>query len=169
MGFLAKIDDNGNIIWDRVFNYENFGLIWFNFYDLIQFNDSGYLVAGSADKYNPEINFWEYKGLLIKTDNYGCVIPGCHITSTQKSPSHSIDILLYPNPTSNILQIQLENVPNGTFKVFDATGSLIHKFSHFDFTDVHILDVSTFIPGTYHLQYTNKEGQIWAESFVVSR
>jgi hypothetical protein len=72
--------------------------------------------------------------------------------------SESILIEVYPNPTSNVLNIKNEN-PNATqFAVYDVNGKLIKTINLKNtITEVSVKDLSN---GMYFYQVLNNEGTI---------
>ncbi|MBL4650006.1 MAG: T9SS type A sorting domain-containing protein [Aureispira sp.] len=63
-----------------------------------------------------------------------------------------MDWRVYPNPTSNFLQIELKNETDDfVFELFNHTGQLLLR------TKKNKIDVSTFSKGMYYLKIINTE------------
>lgn len=61
--------------------------------------------------------------------------------------------LIYPNPASRIVRVQLPDSSNGALSVFDAQGKLVMQESTIG--SMHELDVSSLSAGLYVVKYTS--------------
>jgi len=79
-------------------------------------------------------------------------------TATKKI---SIDIIVYPNPTSEYLSVDTDEL-GLNYTIIDMNGSILMKGAY-----NNRIDVSGFKKGTYSIQLINKEGQIYISQFLV--
>ncbi len=108
---------------------------------------------------------------LLKLDEYGCLVPGCHIIDGVEELSEApVHLSMYPNPTSNYLNMYFRSerpVKKGMFRVYDTSGRLVHSFSAGRNDTTYIIPVWSWPKGVYALQYV-AEGEVWwAEKVVV--
>jgi len=72
------------------------------------------------------------QGWLIKVDEYGCLVPGCHIIDdVDEAAAPSPQWKLYPNPASDFLNVFFdpgERPAEGQFRVLDAQGRILKRF-----------------------------------------
>ncbi len=62
----------------------------------------------------------------------------------------------YPNPTSGIVNIEVDMALTGSIEVFDAKGSLVGSFPIVEYP--MSIDLSSLTDGIYHLVFLNSEG-----------
>lgn len=67
------------------------------------------------------------------------------------------NIVIYPNPSDEILYIQTEKKPNGNVEFFNLLGQCIHSQTLAE-TGITITPVSTFSNGNYMLKLTTSKG-----------
>lgn len=72
---------------------------------------------------------------------------------------------LFPNPTTDVLNIRLEEAKPVTWLALDALGRVI--FRKQTTTDTHSFDVSNLAPGTYILTALDEQGVLESRRFVV--
>ncbi|MDD2636519.1 MAG: T9SS type A sorting domain-containing protein [Bacteroidales bacterium] len=86
-----------------------------------QTEDGGFIMAGVA--YDPQV-MW-----LVKTDSCGCVEEDCECGgSTVEEFTNELNIVVYPNPASDLLYLQLpENSGDALVKIYDATGRIVQS------------------------------------------
>lgn len=107
----------------------------------------------------------------MKVDEYGCLIPGCHLLDQLVEPSgnSNLEVAVYPNPTSDFLNFQLRgNIPKerGSFRVLNSNGQVLEVFPAETIESTFILRVSEWPSGTYFLQYVI-EGEVLVSKKVI--
>ena len=77
-GWILKISAEGDSIWSRQYHYVVSPSDLHHIYDIETTNDGGFIMCGQAGDmfHNPPPG---QQGWLIKTDEYGCIVPGCQI------------------------------------------------------------------------------------------
>lgn len=86
------------------------------------------------------------------------VAPASVITKNTVEKNH---LLLYPNPVSNLLNIQVQG--NSSYRVFNSVGQLLISG---EINEQHQLDVNTWSKGMYFFQSISN-GNIQTERFIV--
>jgi hypothetical protein len=121
-------------------------------YNIIATSDHGYAVIGNSDSDCFACIYF------IKTDSLGCVVPGCHLSSTVPGPvPEGHKITAYPNPAQDALTIEvgLNAVPARLyFTLIDAMGRPVHREfadTAFDGKLAHTLTVGHLPRGMYLL------------------
>jgi hypothetical protein len=74
------------------------------------------------------------------------------LITTHLTENSQIDISLYPNPTSNLLNVEIESLERVTYEIFDAYGKLV-RFGSLQ----PKLDFSDFTSGIYWLKITDEQ------------
>jgi len=93
--------------------------------------------------------------------SYSKIIP---ITSNSKNGN---DFLIYPNPATNILHIELYNSPLAEIKIINVLGAeILSKQIH---DDLNTIDVSEFSNGIYFVTATTDGQQINSTKLIISK
>jgi hypothetical protein len=71
-------------------------------------------------------------------------------------------IQIYPNPTSNILFVNLPPAQTGTLNLYDLTGKLVLQLQQNQISNQRI-DLSPLAPGMYTLAYTGNGNSLYAK------
>ncbi len=141
LGLMMKIDNSRNLLWKRTYNYfpivENSFNGW-NFIESInEASDGGFICSGRIREHAVHPNPQLIVPWVFKTDEYGCLEPGCQFVGTE-------DILVglentmtvFPNPVEDIATISFgkENLSQlsdllsiGELIVFDIHGKEIYR------------------------------------------
>ena len=170
-GWVGKVDPYGQELWSRDYVGISGSNPRHTVYDLKETPDGGVVLVGesrgaSSDGLPPQ------QAWVMKLDQFGCLVPGCHIVDDVGEADFNISQLaVYPNPVSDYLNFQLRSdrgSGDNHFRIVDANGRLVDSFT----TTVH--DNTTFIvpvwdwpPGTYFLQLIDeKDGKVISEKFI---
>jgi Secretion system C-terminal sorting domain len=147
-GYILKIDPNGNQIWYRKYTQTEGN--WCFFYDVIQTSDGGYFLTGSLF---PEIDITQDIWGL-KLDDMGCLVPGCDTLISVGEQSLSASFSVYPNPTSQFINIYL---PQGSlskeisFELLDISGKVVKSFTPKMEDATFMMDIEELAAGIYFL------------------
>jgi hypothetical protein len=168
-GWMGKIDDNGNLLWARTYtgvdSDDNRQLL----YDVKEASNGGFVAVGFSRDYTADT--LQQQAWIIKTDEYGCIVPGCNITSTKDPETSQISLSLYPNPSSDILNIWYASADFNPrqppqFQVTDMQGRVWKSFSADTNNVTLMLSVQDLPVGSYVLTCSEKEGGL---PFVIAR
>ena len=168
---LVKVSLQGDSLWNRYFNIINGIESNPTIYDLEATPDGGYVIVGET---RPSLGDTTLqRAWILKTDEHGCLVPGCHIIDTVKEPNQSaIQVKLYPNPASEILNIFIRtNQPNSKydFRITDNSGRIFQTFQNRFSEETLTISLTDYPNGIYYLQVLNKEEIIKTKQFVISK
>ena len=164
---ISKFEEDGNEIWHRSYRYWGDLILGTNtFEDVVPLQDkSGYHLIGTSSKrlHNGNTTFaWLWQ---MTVDNYGCLVPGCHLPSSvdeEMSPSENT-IRLYPNPTVDFVNIL--NDRKYTYRLIDNIGNIVSTFESTSYDETIVLDMRSYASGVYYLQKCKGKNCI-TESFI---
>jgi hypothetical protein len=161
-GYLIKVTDEGEFLWHRHYAFaEKTECI---FRDLRATEDGGVVAAGRASLNN---DYPSNDGWVIKTDEHGCIVPGCHVGVLENQATAAFK--LYPNPARDIVNLYLEtdqNRPRGTITIHDLQGREVKNFAAPQNETTYIIDISMLPSGMYVVSYTDGEVRV-SERLVV--
>ena len=94
---------------------------------------------------------------------------GMTTTISQSSSTVSKDMLIYPNPVQDFLNLQISGLSSETvsFQVFDAAGKLVMQYNSVGTNNLHRLQVKQLPQGNYFIKgYTPKGEAIGKIKFI---
>lgn len=155
-GWLMALDENGDSLWQR--EYAHFSgsrqihLLWdFEMLDDGRLviagwidNTSSYAIAGTAQGY------W---GWLIRTDSFGCIVPGCQLLDNTENVAVIFDnnVTVFPNPASEVVHFRFDKAigKETEIRVYSGLGQLVGQTASPLPTDVMQIEVSDWQSGMY--------------------
>ncbi|MBP9083323.1 MAG: T9SS type A sorting domain-containing protein [Bacteroidia bacterium] len=160
-GYIIKTDSLGAMVWDRHFNLNN-NHSYFRDFDFTL--DGGYICAGFAfTGASGNQDAW-----LVKLDSLGCDSIGCAAYVGLFDPPNikEEEILLFPNPVHDILQIKFDFPYAGAlhWTLYTAEGKLIKQRPEYVMKYFSI-NVSDLNPGMYLLQLKTDTGRTMKKFF----
>jgi len=174
-GVLALFDANGDSLWSRyyiAFSNEHTNLL----YDVNPTSDGGFILCGYGFQHwdDPHPNLATI--YVVKTDSFGCVVPGCQNVGVQEYELGLQERLrVAPNPAADRVNLELE-LPAGyattgavSVVVFDATGQEVEreKVEHDGAVLSHTLRVADWQPGLYHVHLADEKKWLAGAKVVV--
>ena len=150
-GVISKFDENGNEIWHRSYRYWNdliFGTNTFADVSALP-NKSGYNLIGYSTKRLTQQNTtfaWLWQ---MTVDNYGCLVPGCHLPSSTIFRDKEIELKIYPNPTFDVVYILNDGVFE--YRFIDSNGMELTKMTSTEKDETIILDINEYPSGIYYI------------------
>ncbi|MCB9293683.1 MAG: T9SS type A sorting domain-containing protein [Lewinellaceae bacterium] len=173
-GWIVKVSEQGDSLWSRYLRFFTQSPDWtlMHFlYDIKETADGGFVMAGQAEDF--EAGWQGQQGWLVKVDEHGCLVPGCHLVGTaSESAAAGPRLLLFPNPAGDLLNVFLKDpaLPlrsGAAFRILDAEGRLLATYSAGRLEEAtHILPVQGLPAGLYLLQYSEEQGVLWSGKFV---
>ena len=160
-GYIVKTDSLGILQWDRMFHMNN-NHSYFRDFDFTL--DGGYICAGFAFTGNSgNQDAW-----LVKLDSLGCDSLGCaaYVGLFEPPQNKEEEIVLFPNPAYDILQIKFDFPYAGALHwyLYTAEGKLIKQRPEYVMRNFSI-DVSDFNPGMYLLELKTDSGRTMKKFF----
>jgi hypothetical protein len=132
-------------------------------YKMRRAHDGGYLIVGKSSR--PGVGGW-----FVKTDSLGFALPNgtdtlYHI-GIGEQPEQNIAFRVYPNPTSDRVNIVFEEVPKGDIQLqlFDITGRLIDNKEINNQNNI-TFNLNNLKKGVYILNIKSYEG--WSKSVKI--
>ena len=142
---IHRVSPLGKTIWSRT--YDRHPDQHDYFWSLEQTPDGGFIICGST--WNTSQDAW-----LIKLDEHGCNVPGCHLIDGTTEPRVQLyGSIVYPNPTSGVLTIELNRpaVNDAKFTITDMLGKEMFGSVIQAQTTEWQLDMSSYPNGIYLL------------------
>jgi hypothetical protein len=157
-GVISKMDLQGNYKWNRLYTARGSGrqTSWNQFNDIIRVPQGGYLLCGSSEvAYKQDVN---EAGWLMKIDEEGCYIPGCHLIS-QTADEQNVELQVWPNPARGRVALLHNFDQNVTIKIVDAQGNLHAHYRNIPALDTQLVNLDGFRPGTYYVHLHTASGK----------
>jgi hypothetical protein len=172
-GWLLKIDENGDSVWYREYQYYSVTDDDYNkLYDLCLAPDGGYVTVGQASTWTEPQTAW-----VIKVDSLGCDTPGCatgvYIPVPQVVGNEAF--LLYPNPANSALNCRLQIASpaygwadcKSLLLIYDMIGRKMEELQIPKGQELVRIDVSSYPAGIYIAVLKNEKRMLGRRKFVV--
>jgi len=168
--WLMKVSPQGDSLWVRYFTLFDEEPLAPEPMDLKATPDGGYIVCGAIDPPDDGgVHPLRY-GWLLKLDEYGCLVPGCHLsTGTEEEAAPRPALALYPNPARDFLNFELRGArpaPDGVFRILDAQGRLLQTIPGREALGTLVVPVHDWAAGAYVVQYLEGGQARAAEQFL---
>ena len=176
VGWLAKVSLDGEKLWNRKIRYLEVPdvLETHEIFDLKEMPGGGYLMGGQTI-YGNEPTGPIQRGWLLRVDEEGCLVPGCHLVNTEEeAAAPALSLHLYPNPAQEYLYVLLRDAGiarrrGAALQLLDLQGRILQSHPAGRIDEVtSILPVQGLPAGAYVLRYV-AEGQVLAAERVVVR
>lgn len=174
VGIMQKVSTEGDSIWMRSFNYVNdtsdYGQKHY-ISDVTYSPDGGYILYGHVTYSGREGDtIWNAPAWLLKVDKYGCLVPGCQDSTDTINTVEILDdiqVMLYPNPTSDNLLVYQQDGGITNYTITDIIGNKINQWAGDLPNHTYIIDVSSYKSGIYILNVNKGQGKFTSKKFVV--
>jgi len=168
--WVMKVSNTGDSLWARHFTLINEEPGMPEPMDLKATPDGGYIVCGAIDPPDDGgVHPLRY-GWLLKLDEHGCLVPGCHLeTSTEEAAAPAATLALYPNPARDFINFELRGArpaPDGVFHILDAQGRLLQTIPGREALGTIVVPVHDWAVGAYVVQYLEGGQARAAEQFL---
>jgi len=168
--FMMKLDSNYNFLWKRIYIPEGYDELNISpakcqLNDFVENEDGSITALGRVYMYTgtgPQGGYIQ-DSYMIRVDSLGCLIPGCSVGITEFEDL--TDLLVYPNPTSSDLSIQLPNTDTWIVRIFNSNGQLVstEKINQSNFIQLNFQNLNT---GLYTVHTMNSAGRVYSEMVV---
>ena len=173
-GWLVKVDEDGEVLWDRTYHYINTPYEEHTLNDLKATGDGGYIFCGESRDLDSDQEFTEgppQQGWLVKVDEYGCLIEDCQlsddINEMEKKRSKEY-FKAGPIPAADFLNIyQRITAHLSTYQLINSSGQVVEEFPALSKGSTMILDVSKFSAGSYQLVLRDGEEVLQSEKVLI--
>jgi hypothetical protein len=160
IGFMLKLDANLNEEWYRYYVpsvWEGMGR-WSNLTDVVENENGTYTAVGllyTNTGVGP-LNGFIQDTYIVTVDSLGCIVEGCDVNVEEYEPEPGL--MLYPNPTSDKINIQLPQLDSWTIYIYDSAGRIVlHDFK--TQTKRITLDLTILQSGFYNVKAVNTVGK----------
>ena len=172
-GIIAKVSNEGDSLWLRKY----FGVtdLWESniFFDIEATDDSLYSLVGEA--FNPFPGETQgTHGWVLVTDKYGCLIPGCHLISSNEDSEEKNELLsspmkIYPNPAIDVVNVLITTKlsSKATLHLINNLGQEIDSWQNFEIGATYIIPVGHYTPGTYIMTMTQDNSIIDSKVVII--
>ncbi len=163
-GVIAKIDNDGCMQWIRNYQSAQDDVQSGKLNNIKATPDGGYIAVGTGRRDDSTFQ----NGWAIKTDEWGCVVPGCQYivtsdcdgtTPIEEVVQEEVEIKVFPNPTNGRVVLKSNHQNIVEVKVYNTSGQLLH-FESIRNTEAE-LNLEEMISGIYILQIRLEEGLVW--------
>ncbi len=172
--FLAKVSTEGELMWQRKYKYFDLGNDQHELYDLRATSDGGFIFCGEAkgvDEDNPDVIGPYQQGWLVKVDEYGCLVEGCHLSDnvSEIEMENKEYFKASPIPASDFLNIyQTQQVsPLAIYELYDLQGRLIKAIPVADSGTTLMVDISDLNSGNYVLSLREGNQLLQQQKMIV--
>ncbi|MDO8969577.1 MAG: T9SS type A sorting domain-containing protein, partial [Saprospiraceae bacterium] len=170
-GWVFRVDENKEVLWDRTYTDTTFQGEVFKLQSIAPTSDGGYIAVGTID--NNMTGVRESHNWILKLDSLGCLQSGCgetnYITGTTETTFlKGENILVYPNPANSYVNIQLPaDYPLKNLSAFlvSNTGKTIKKVV-VNATETH-LTLPEIGAGIYYLMITQGNEIITSRRIII--
>ncbi len=156
--FLAKVNTEGELMWQRKYKYFDLGNDRHVLRDLKATSDGGFIFCGEAnatDEDNPEVTGPYQQGWLVKVDEHGCLVEDCHLSDnvSEIDVENKEYFKASPIPASDFLNIyQIQSLPpSAVYELYDLQGRLVKTIPAVEKNTTLMLDISDLNSGNYVL------------------
>lgn len=162
-GWMIKVSKDGQIIWDRRHTLITGGE--HHFVDMVRNADGGFTLAGYIYSNGGAIGTY---GWLVRTDSFGCVVPGCQSVGIEVAENIAYKMLISPNPTTDFLNVYIAQKPDfkGLLRLYDTNGKVVMSGEVSGENTTYIFPVRGLASGMYYLEMS-AEGSILQMEKVV--
>lgn len=177
LGYIAKFDGEGNVIWERGFQHFHDTVAEFQpeLRNIQVAADGGILVCGHERRSNDGLTgyngFSSEHAWFMKLDSLGCLVPNCDYLSSVSIQEFdpTVHLEVHPNPASEVVHVNWRGgrsrfSDDASMTILTMTGQEMYR-SFFDGSSA--VDVAVWPAGTYYLHITDGDCWIGGEKLVV--
>jgi len=129
-GMVAKVDTNLNTIWRRSYSILDNNFVGHTLSDIIPTSDGNYLCYGKAYYYTIPPGEVPILSWVFKIDEDGKIVGDTTTATVDWVDEELIDqIEVFPNPASDMIYINQNEIDHVSYQVYDIDGRLEDEFS----------------------------------------
>lgn len=160
-GVIGKVSESGDSLWYRTYEPlpEENGFRS-NFNDIIATPDGNYAAIGNMSPSNSiETDSIHFKIWIVKIDEDGNIVDKDTTTSIHTLQDFGDKLRIFPNPSSEVLYLELDDVDDLNIQIFDQAGKLVLKRDATHVYHTYMLDISSYSNGTYFIHIASTSGK----------
>lgn len=174
-GWLLKIDKDGNKIWSR--EYRSFKYASADnhhyLYDVDVLSNGDIVAVGYVSVVGGDVS---QQGWLIKVDSNGCLYDSnwCGYSSIEvefsppQASQEEIEVLVYPNPASDVINIEIKNATFNlsdklSIRIFDIQGREVFNRVE-NYSENIEVEISQFDSGIYFVSINAEDNKLSASA-----
>lgn len=158
---LTKFDLSFNPLWNRLFKRANYSNRFWN----LQFINNSIFILGDAKDPNEE--FSDADAWIIKTDTFGCVIPGCQLyDNVPQIIAPKISFMVYPNPANNNITFEYRSLKTFPIELV-ITNTLGFTVEAVAINEKYTFDTSVWPSGIYILNISQNNTPIGSSKIII--
>ena len=162
-GVITKYSAQGELLWSRNYSHPGNNLSISSEHHLesiVSTPDGGFAAAGWLSGSPPDTGLQDV--WVIKVDSFGCLTPGCQLTSVPKIESSIAQLKIYPNPATEEVHFDitpnLQNHRKYELKLYDMAGKLVLTKKLYPYENA--ISVSHLKAGIYNYRLNETWGQV---------
>lgn len=175
-GWIFRINQDGEIIWDRAIAENRYGGLQSSIYDIVELSNGDLMFCGLLQDtvLNPNIPEAQINTWLVRTGPDGCLISDpefcnevAYVTSTEELATVIEYYTIFPNPVGNQLYIdrQEDRIGSVELQIYTINGQLIKQVTQIN-NFPHQLSVEGLNPGFYLIKIIDDKGNISTSKMV---
>lgn len=153
---FIKTTPGGEIIWRRTYSYPGSEISVLA--DAVELPDGSLVMCGQT---RPPQKIW-----FVRTDEYGCLVPGCQYIGVEDVSSPDFAVKVYPNPVAELLYIFNPSAENLPAKLKNLGGKAVKTELMLPASGTFILPLTELTAGIYFLQITLPDGKVVTEKII---
>ncbi|MFN8287383.1 MAG: T9SS type A sorting domain-containing protein [Chitinophagales bacterium] len=169
-GWVLKLSDSGQVLWERNFLPSNWEDTWAYLYDIELLSNGDIIGVGQKKGIDPPPY---QQGWVIYLDSSGCLSADCDSMTAINFDGLSqerIEVTVYPNPAFEVVTVDygFTNWSKGDveLQIVNSIGQTVYEQQVPSFSAFQKIDVSHFASGIY-LATIKRQGQIIANAKFV--
>lgn len=171
-----KFSPQGDSIWFRIYAHLNDSSDQHQIWAYQEAADSGFLHLGVLRDFDGDINPQRTQHFyMLRTDKYGCLIPGCESISLPEHIPSALNFSLYPNPAQTQVVLQwdplqgdLANEPI-EIQIRSSSGQLIYTYKILKtYLGSYMIPLKNFQSGLYSVQVFQNSMPIYFVKLIVN-
>ena len=168
-GLIVSISQKGDSLWQRQYiargseEYNNIN----EFLDIKLCPDGGYLLCGSTAINPPPFpDNYSQAGWLMKVDEYGCFIPGCHLVGLKQEANDKMDIKIYPNPAKDFISVIHGHDKILDIDILNLNGVSVKKYKSVNKLETNFLALDNLSSGEYIMNFYERGKLLESKKFL---